>query len=167
MQCIRTVVHNNKIHDSDLGYSEPDTTSLYIAQALIGPDGDMLQHRRKIKPMHPTPLPWVRKFMLPLGRLYYPPPTTLKYLDAYTNVADPNVDIVSLAYAIEIVAYILALFEIVTKEGAKNKKNALPEKRPGSLVRRGGKRIVENPSRNFEGLVIDLEETHLSKALAE
>lgn len=35
-----------------LGFSELDGGSLYIAQMLIGPDGDVLMHRRKIKPTH-------------------------------------------------------------------------------------------------------------------
>ncbi|KAF4615866.1 hypothetical protein G7Y89_g15249 [Cudoniella acicularis] len=33
-----------------LGYSERDGNSIYISQAYIGPSGDMIHHRRKIKP---------------------------------------------------------------------------------------------------------------------
>ncbi|MEU9288933.1 carbon-nitrogen hydrolase family protein [Streptomyces sp. NPDC048275] len=35
-----------------LGYSEKDYGSLYMAQTLIGPDGSVLLHRRKLKPTH-------------------------------------------------------------------------------------------------------------------
>ncbi|KAF4534023.1 Nitrilase cyanide hydratase conserved site [Lasiodiplodia theobromae] len=35
-----------------LGFSENHQNSLYIAQAIIGPDGALLTHRRKIKPTH-------------------------------------------------------------------------------------------------------------------
>lgn len=35
-----------------LGFSERDNNSLYIAQALIGPDGEVKVHRRKMKPTH-------------------------------------------------------------------------------------------------------------------
>ncbi|MGW0581365.1 nitrilase-related carbon-nitrogen hydrolase [Streptomyces sp. NPDC002920] len=35
-----------------LGYSEKDHGSLYLAQTLIGPDGGVLLHRRKLKPTH-------------------------------------------------------------------------------------------------------------------
>ncbi|MGW2740994.1 carbon-nitrogen hydrolase family protein [Streptomyces sp. NPDC001450] len=35
-----------------LGYSEKDHGSLYIAQTLIGPDGAVVLHRRKLKPTH-------------------------------------------------------------------------------------------------------------------
>ncbi|KAL1623519.1 hypothetical protein SLS54_004509 [Diplodia seriata] len=35
-----------------LGFSENCESSLYIAQAIIGPDGALLAHRRKIKPTH-------------------------------------------------------------------------------------------------------------------
>jgi nitrilase len=35
-----------------LGYSEKDHGSLYMAQTIIGPDGGVLLHRRKLKPTH-------------------------------------------------------------------------------------------------------------------
>ena len=35
-----------------LGYSERDGASLYMAQAFISPDGEIVHHRRKIKPTH-------------------------------------------------------------------------------------------------------------------
>jgi len=35
-----------------LGLSEKDHGSLYMSQAIIGPDGSLLQHRRKLKPTH-------------------------------------------------------------------------------------------------------------------
>jgi nitrilase len=35
-----------------LGYSERDGASLYIAQSFIGTSGEIIHHRRKIKPTH-------------------------------------------------------------------------------------------------------------------
>lgn len=35
-----------------LGFSEKQGGSLYIAQSIIGPNGDVLLHRRKLKPTH-------------------------------------------------------------------------------------------------------------------
>lgn len=35
-----------------LGYSERDGGSLYMAQSFINPDGQIVHHRRKIKPTH-------------------------------------------------------------------------------------------------------------------
>ncbi|MFI6575754.1 carbon-nitrogen hydrolase family protein [Nocardiopsis sp. NPDC050513] len=35
-----------------LGYSEKDHGTLYMAQTVIGPDGEILLHRRKLKPTH-------------------------------------------------------------------------------------------------------------------
>lgn len=35
-----------------LGYSERDGASLYMAQSFISPDGEIVHHRRKIKPTH-------------------------------------------------------------------------------------------------------------------
>lgn len=35
-----------------LGYSERDGASLYMAQSFISPEGEIVHHRRKIKPTH-------------------------------------------------------------------------------------------------------------------
>lgn len=35
-----------------LGYSERDGGSLYMAQSFISPEGEIVHHRRKIKPTH-------------------------------------------------------------------------------------------------------------------
>jgi nitrilase len=35
-----------------VGFSEKDGGSLYMSQAVIGPDGQIIQHRRKLKPTH-------------------------------------------------------------------------------------------------------------------
>jgi aliphatic nitrilase len=35
-----------------VGFSEKDGGSLYMSQAVIGPDGEMVLHRRKLKPTH-------------------------------------------------------------------------------------------------------------------
>lgn len=35
-----------------LGFSENENNSVYIAQVLIGPDGEIKSHRRKMKPTH-------------------------------------------------------------------------------------------------------------------
>jgi nitrilase len=35
-----------------LGYSERDGASLYMAQSFISPEGEVVHHRRKIKPTH-------------------------------------------------------------------------------------------------------------------
>lgn len=51
MDAIRACARENSIAVS-LGFSENDDDSLYIAQALIGPDGEIKVHRRKMKPTH-------------------------------------------------------------------------------------------------------------------
>lgn len=48
---IREAAARNRI-SVVLGYSEKDAGSLYIAQDLIGPDGEVLLHRRKLKATH-------------------------------------------------------------------------------------------------------------------
>lgn len=51
MDAIRACARENAIAVS-LGFSENDDDSLYIAQALIGADGEIKVHRRKMKPTH-------------------------------------------------------------------------------------------------------------------
>jgi predicted amidohydrolase len=46
---IRLACRDNKI-TAVLGYSERDGASLFISQTIVGPDGNVLLHRRKIKP---------------------------------------------------------------------------------------------------------------------
>jgi cyanide hydratase len=108
----------------------------------------------------------------------YPPETTRKGLDPYTNVADPQADIITPSYAIETATWVLAPFQIVSDEGAK--KNT-PEhlwkdgtKAPGCgfsrIIKPDGSRAVADPDTHFEGLLIgeiDLEETILPKSLLD
>ena len=51
MRRIRAAARENGIYVS-LGYSEIDMATCHLAQVLIGPNGDILNHRRKIKPTH-------------------------------------------------------------------------------------------------------------------
>ena len=51
MKSIRSATRANQIYVS-LGYSEIDGNSLYMAQIIIAPTGDVINHRRKIKPTH-------------------------------------------------------------------------------------------------------------------
>ncbi|KAL0941686.1 aliphatic nitrilase [Colletotrichum truncatum] len=51
MATIQACAKENNIAVS-LGFSENDNNSLFIAQALIGQDGEMKIHRRKMKPTH-------------------------------------------------------------------------------------------------------------------
>lgn len=51
MDTIKACARENGIAVS-LGFSENDDDSLYIAQVLIGADGEIKVHRRKMKPTH-------------------------------------------------------------------------------------------------------------------
>lgn len=51
MRTIREAARNNRITVS-IGYSEKAFGSLYMAQTVIGPEGQILIHRRKLKPTH-------------------------------------------------------------------------------------------------------------------
>jgi nitrilase len=50
-QRIRDAARDNAIHVV-LGYSERGGASLYISQLIIGPDGEIIAARRKLKPTH-------------------------------------------------------------------------------------------------------------------
>lgn len=105
----------------------------------------------------------------------YPHATTLKYPDPYTNISDANADIVTPAYAIETGSFTLAPFQMISKEGV-DLQTPPGKEREDHRVYNGNTRIygpdgqllITKPSDDFEGLVyvdIDLDETHLSKAL--
>jgi cyanide hydratase len=51
MRRIRRAARDNQIFVS-MGFSEIDHATLYLSQVLIGPDGEVINHRRKIKPTH-------------------------------------------------------------------------------------------------------------------
>ncbi|EXJ66179.1 cyanide hydratase [Cladophialophora psammophila CBS 110553] len=51
MRSIRRAARENHIYVS-LGFSEIDLATCYLAQVLIAPNGDVINHRRKIKPTH-------------------------------------------------------------------------------------------------------------------
>lgn len=51
MRRIRRAARDNHIYVS-MGFSEIDHATLYLSQVLISPTGDVLNHRRKIKPTH-------------------------------------------------------------------------------------------------------------------
>ncbi|EJD54336.1 cyanide hydratase, partial [Auricularia subglabra TFB-10046 SS5] len=51
MRRIRRAARDNAIYVS-LGFAEIDHATLYMSQVLISPAGDVLNHRRKIKPTH-------------------------------------------------------------------------------------------------------------------
>lgn len=51
MRRIRRAARDNQIFVS-LGFSELDHATLYLAQVLIDPNGNVINHRRKIKPTH-------------------------------------------------------------------------------------------------------------------
>lgn len=51
MKQIQLCAKNNSIAVA-LGFSENSNDSLYISQVVISPDGQILTHRRKMKPTH-------------------------------------------------------------------------------------------------------------------
>ncbi|KAM0413570.1 hypothetical protein ACHAPT_013653 [Fusarium lateritium] len=51
MRRIRKAARDNQIFVS-LGFSEIDYATCYLAQVMIDPNGEVINHRRKIKPSH-------------------------------------------------------------------------------------------------------------------
>ncbi|RHZ73700.1 hypothetical protein CDV55_107660 [Aspergillus turcosus] len=107
----------------------------------------------------------------------YPGKETLKYPDPFTNVAEANADLVTPAYAIETGTFTLAPWQTITAEGIKL--NTPPGKEledphiyngHGRIFGPDGQNLVPHPDKDFQGLLfvdIDLDECHLSKALAD
>jgi cyanide hydratase len=104
----------------------------------------------------------------------YPHASTLKYPDPYT-ISDANSDIVTPAYAIETASFTLAPFQTISPAGVALQ--TPPGKTPEDnniyngntrIYGPDGQSLITKPAEDFEGLIyvdIDLDETHLSKAL--
>ena len=97
--------------------------------------------------------------------------------DPATNYAENQSDLVTPAYAIETATWVLAPFQRLSVEGLKKNtpEGAEPETDPSpynghARIFRPDGSLVVKPDKDFDGLLfvdIDLNETHLSKALAD
>ncbi|TQV90948.1 hypothetical protein V2A60_008408 [Cordyceps javanica] len=114
----------------------------------------------------------------------YPPASSLKYPDPYTNISETQSELVTPAYAYETGTWTLAPSQVVTREGARlNLPKHLQDDEKAvdaefavigngftRIYRPDGFRAVEDPPKDFEGLVIvdvDLDENLLTKRLAD
>lgn len=154
-------------------HSLPDTTSMVI-DTEIGRIG----HLNCWENMNP----FLKAYAVSLGEQVhvaawplYPHADTLKYPDPYTNISDANADIVTPAYAIETGSFTLAPFQMISAEGVKLQTPPGREPEDNHIYNGNtriygpdGQKLIKRPAEDFEGLVfvdIDLDETHLSKAL--
>ncbi|KAK7965745.1 uncharacterized protein PG986_000022 [Apiospora aurea] len=194
MRRIRRAARDNQIFVS-LGFAEIDHATLYLAQVLISPTGEVLNHRRKIKPTHVEKLvygdgagdtfmsvteteigrlgqlncwenmnPFLKSLNVSQGEQIhvaawpvYPGVERRVEPDPATNYADTASDLVTPTYALETGTWTLAPFQRLSVEGLK-------KTTPEGLAP-GGK-----PDKDFDGLMlvdIDLNETHLTKSLAD
>ncbi|KAJ4329321.1 hypothetical protein N0V84_000216 [Fusarium piperis] len=158
MRRIRKAARDNHIFVS-LGFSEIDYATCYLAQVMIDPNGEVINHRRKIKPSH------VEKLVYGDGS------------------AEQWADLITTAYAIETKAWTIAPFHRISHEGIK--KNTPPGVEPEAHPEHynGWGRIfapdgtcVAKADKGFDGLLItdaspkffrhiDLNETHIPKAV--
>ncbi|KAF7549786.1 hypothetical protein G7046_g8233 [Stylonectria norvegica] len=214
MRRIRRAARENQIFVS-LGFSEIDHATLYLAQVLIGPDGAVINHRRKIKPTHVEKLvygdgdgdtfmsvsetdigrvgqlncwenmnPFLKALNVASGEQVhiaawpiYPGRERQVAPDPATNYAETASELVTPAYAIETGTWVLAPFQRLSAEGLlKNTPDGVePETDPSpynghARIYRPDGSLVAKPDNDFDGLLfvdIDLNETHLTKALAD
>ncbi|KAF7555583.1 hypothetical protein G7Z17_g2079 [Cylindrodendrum hubeiense] len=221
MRRIRAAAKAAKIFVS-IGYSEIDGHTLYTTQVIIDPRGEVINHRRKIKPTHVEKLVFgegtgdtldsvVETEIGNLGHLncwenmnpflkahactqheeihvaawpVYPPASSLKYPDPYTNISEVQSDLVTPAYAYETGTWTLAPTQLVTREGARlnlpkrlqNDEAAVDGEAAvigngfARIYRPDGFRAVDDPAKTFDGIFIvdvDLDENLLTKRLAD
>ncbi|KAJ1326173.1 cyanide hydratase [Microdochium nivale] len=211
---IRAAARDNQIYVS-LGVSEIDHATLYLTQVLISPLGDVINHRRKIKPTHVEKLvygdgsgdtfesvtqteigrlgqlncwenmnPFLKSLSVARGEQIHvaawpilPSLSRQVSPDPATNFAEPASDLVTPAYAIETGTWVLAPFQRISVEGLKRhtppgvepETDATPYNGHARIFRPDGS-LVEKPAVDFDGLMyvdIDLNESHLTKALAD
>ena len=114
----------------------------------------------------------------------YPPASTLKYPDPYTNISEVQSELVTPAYAYETGTWTLAPTQLVTREGARANlplrlqadeaavegEAAVIGNGFARVYRPDGFRAVADPEKTFDGLVVvdvDLDENLLTKRLAD
>ncbi len=214
MRRIRAAARDNGIFVS-LGFSEIDLATCFISQVIISPTGDVINHRRKIKPSHVEKLifgdgsgdtfetvmeteigrlgqfncwentnPFLRAYAISKGEQVhvaawplYTGATTYASRSPWVTNAEAT-ELETRSYALEVGAYTLAPYQIISAEGVKkNTPEGQPEEKNwdhynghARAFGPGGSIIIEKPAKNFEGLVfvdIDLAETHLPKALMD
>lgn len=114
----------------------------------------------------------------------YPPASSLKHPDPYTNISEVQSEIVTPAYAYETGTWTLAPSQVVSREGARlNLPKRLQDDASAldgeaavigngfaRVYRPDGLRAVQDPIKTFEGIFvvdIDLDENVLTKRLAD
>ncbi|EQL02128.1 Nitrilase/cyanide hydratase and apolipoprotein N-acyltransferase [Ophiocordyceps sinensis CO18] len=114
----------------------------------------------------------------------YPPASSLRYPDPYTNISEVQSEHVTPAYAYETGTWTLAPSQLVTRHGARlnlpkrlrDDESALHAEAAvvgngfARIYRPDGSRAVEDPAKTFEGIFvvdIDLDENVLTKRLAD
>ncbi|KND89908.1 Cyanide hydratase [Tolypocladium ophioglossoides CBS 100239] len=114
----------------------------------------------------------------------YPPASSLKYPDPYTNTSEVQSEHVTPAYAYETGTWTIAPSQVVTREGARlNLPRRLQDDEAAldgeaaivgngfaRVYRPDGFRAAEDPAKTFDGIVvvdIDLDENLLTKRLAD
>ncbi|KAK6835152.1 hypothetical protein PG987_009846 [Apiospora arundinis] len=215
MRRIRRAARDNQIFVS-LGFAEIDHATLYLAQVLISPAGEVVNHRRKIKPTHVEKLvygdgagdtfmsvteteigrlgqlncwenmnPFLKSLNLSQGEQIhvaawpvYPGIERRVAPDPATNYADTASDLVTPTYALETGTWTLAPFQRLsveglaktTPEGVEPETDPTPYNGHARIYRPDGSLAVPKPDKDFDGLMlvdIDLDETHLTKTLAD
>lgn len=92
MRRIRSAARKAQIYVS-LGYSEIEGNSLYIAQIIIDPSGEVINHRRKIKPTHVEKLVFGEGTGDSLVSVVETEIGNLGHLNCWENVSDYRLDI--------------------------------------------------------------------------
>jgi cyanide hydratase len=214
MRRIRAAARDNAIFVS-LGFSEIELATCFISQVMISPTGEVINHRRKIKPSHVEKLiygdgsgdtfetvidteigrlgqfncwentnPFLRAYAVSKGEQVhvaawplYTGASTQSYPNPWICSAEAT-ELETRSYALEVGAYTLAPFQIISAEGVrKNTPEGHAEEEHfehynghARAFGPGGSIIVDKPAQDFEGLLfvdIDLAETHLPKALMD
>ncbi|EEY18377.1 cyanide hydratase [Verticillium alfalfae VaMs.102] len=186
MRRIRRAARDNQVFVS-MGFSELDHATLYLAQVLITPTGDIVNHRRKIKPTHVEKLVYGDgagdTFMSVVETEIGPcrPAQLLGDMNPFLKALN-----VSMGEQVQrrprgpctrTGAWVLAPFQRLSVEGLKmnTPEGVEPETDPSvynghARIYRPDGSLVVKPEKDFDGLLfvdIDLNETHLTKVLAD
>ncbi|OWZ68537.1 hypothetical protein AYX15_00711 [Cryptococcus neoformans] len=158
-----------------VGFSERLGSTLFLAQSFINPSGDVVHHRRKLKPTH------FERYLFGDGqvkmfRCIFPSQRDVPHF----STSDMSGDVVTRFMAIEGGCFTMTCTAITSKEGSQTMRILSTLGGPAAVLTEGGdfsaiynpsgRKVAQSKDQFSEELVIadvDLEEIHRHKQMAD
>ncbi|KAF3355828.1 hypothetical protein VdG1_06566 [Verticillium dahliae VDG1] len=151
-----------------MGFSELDHATLYLAQVLITPTGAIANHRRKIKPTHVEKLVYGDGAGDTFASVVETEIGRVGQLNCWENM-NPFLKALNVSMGEQVHRLSVEGLRVNTPEGVEPETDPSVYNGHARIYRPDGSLVVK-PEKDFDGLLfvdIDLNETHLTKVLAD